>query len=68
MSAEEIRTRKGRRPKARQTQVVLGALDELTRILLFDPKNEAVGKRYAELLDELGRSVNGRDNETEPEP
>jgi hypothetical protein len=68
MSTEEIRTRKGRRPKARATAIIVGALEENARMLLNDPKSGSIGARIAELLEELGRSLNGRDNETEPEP
>lgn len=64
-AARKLRRRQGRRPKARPTQVILGALDENVRMLLRDADSEIIGARIAELLEELGRSMGGRDEEPE---
>ena len=53
-----------RKPKARNVQVILGALDENARMLTRDPHTDGIGARIGELLDELGRALSGRE---EPE-
>ncbi len=61
MATTEERRRK---PKARNVQVIMGALEENTRMLLREPHSEGIGARIAELLEELGRSLSKRE---EPE-
>ncbi len=61
-----VEQEKRRKPKARNTQVIMGALEENTRMLLREPHSEGIGARIAELLDELARSINSK-REEEPE-
>lgn len=66
MSTKEPKTR---RPKARPTAIVIGAMEERLSSLIAVTKDpiyvELHATRLGELLDELKRSLGGRTAETE---
>ena len=64
MSKEE--PNKGRRPKPRHAQVILGAIEENAMMLIRDPHSEGIGMRISDLLAELHRALNsGKESEDE---
>ena len=63
--AEIIKEKKARKPKARDTAVVIGCLEERLSVIadgLNDTGNPHVA-RLLELCDELRRSLGGRETE-----
>ena len=53
---EEIQVKRVRKQKARNPQVIIGALEEHALMLSREDDGE-IGQRLLELLDELGRAL-----------
>lgn len=64
MSTEEKSPRK-RKPKARHYSVILAAIDERIRCIPRSDENSFHLVRVEELIEELGRSLNGYEAEDE---
>lgn len=65
MSKEPNEPKRARRPKARTSEIVFGAIDERMAMLDETFPDGIHTKRLRELIDELRRATNGKAEEAE---